>query len=106
VIIDEDLSARAEALGQIFRERCSTLLRKHAWVETVRGRGLLNAIVIAKEHPVTALTICHRLADAGLLAKPTHDTIIRFAPPLVISEGELHSAIDLILRVFDQCAKL
>jgi len=106
VLRDEGLADRAEALGKIFRDRCKDLERRFGWVQSVRGRGLLNAIVIAPEHPVSAMTICMRMAAAGLLAKPTHDHIIRFAPPLVISEKDLNVAIDIITRVFEQSASV
>jgi len=100
VLRDERLAERAQDLGEVFRRRCGELQKRYGWVQSVRGRGLLNAIVIAPDHPVSAKKICLRLADAGLLAKPTHDHIIRFAPPLVITETELNEAIDIIIRVF------
>ncbi|KAG8458926.1 hypothetical protein KFE25_004260 [Diacronema lutheri] len=105
VLRDERLAERAEALGRMFRGACEQLERKYAWVECVRGRGLLNAIVISKHHPVSAMTICLRLADAGVLAKPTHDYIIRFAPPLVITERQMDDALRIIFAVFANSAK-
>ena len=65
-------------------------------VETVRGKGLLNAVVIKPKNGKTAWDVCLRLRDNGLLAKPTHQHIIRFAPPLVIKEEELEQAISII----------
>jgi ornithine--oxo-acid transaminase len=100
VLQDEQLAERAETLGVLFRTRCAQLPQTYRWVKCVRGRGLLNAIVIDGAHPVTAGMICKRLMAAGLLAKPTHRDIIRFAPPLVISDADMHEAIDLILTVF------
>jgi len=103
VIRDERLSERAEELGKIFRARCGELEARYPWVEAVRGRGLLNAIVIAKTHSVSAMQVCHQLMKAGVLAKPTHDYIIRFAPPLVITEEQLNDAIDRIHAAFALC---
>lgn len=105
VLRDEGLAARADALGRTFRARCTQLQATYPWVECVRGRGLLNAVVIAKDHPVSAMEICLRLARAGVLAKPTHDHIIRFAPPLVISEAQMEQALQLISDVFASSAK-
>ncbi len=67
-------------------------------VGTVRGKGLLNAIVIHPKNGKTAWDVCLKMADNGLLAKPTHDHIIRFAPPLVITEEELGQALDIIKK--------
>jgi ornithine--oxo-acid transaminase len=104
VLRDERLAERAESLGVLFRTRCEQLEHKYPWVECVRGRGLLNAIVISSNHAVSAGEICTRLLNAGLLAKPTHSHIIRFAPPLVISEAEMNRAIDIIFDVFASSA--
>ncbi|GAB3333181.1 ornithine--oxo-acid transaminase [Larkinella ripae] len=99
VVEDEQLAENAEAMGQIFRQRMSALIGKTGLVKRVRGKGLLNAIVI-DEHPVygekTSWEICLRLKDKGLLCKPTHGDKIRFAPPLVITEEQMHEACDLI----------
>lgn len=98
VVKEENLSENAERLGIIFRERMSKI--ESPIVETYRGKGLLNAVVITPfEHNgerKTAMDVCYALRDNGLLAKPTHDHIIRFAPPLVITEDELHAACDII----------
>lgn len=104
VLRDEGLADAAARLGDVFRSRVGALVHKYPWVTTVRGKGLLNAVVISADHKTPAWTICERLATNGLLAKPTHDHIIRFAPPLVISEPDLHEAIDIILKVFAECA--
>ena len=97
VVKDEKLAENAERLGQIFRDRMSALAAKSDLVTLVRGKGLLNAIVINDtEDSDTAWNICLKLADNGLLAKPTHGNIIRFAPPLVIDEEQLHQCCDII----------
>ena len=94
VIKDEKLTENAERLGHIMRERLRAIDSPR--LTTVRGKGLLNAIVIEPRDGTTAWDVCLRLRDSGLLAKPTHDHIIRLAPPLVISEKELHEAADII----------
>jgi len=97
VIENENLAQNAERLGQIFRERMQNLVNKSELVSLVRGKGLLNAIVINDtETSKTAWNICLKLRDNGLLAKPTHGNIIRFAPPLVMTEEQLHSCCDII----------
>lgn len=97
VIEDEHLAENAERLGSIFRERMQILLQKTNLLTLVRGRGLLNAIVINDDpESDTAWNICLKLAENGLLAKPTHGNIIRLAPPLVITESQLHECCDII----------
>jgi len=97
VIKDENLAQNAERLGKIFRERMQILVDKSDLCVLVRGKGLLNAIVINdSEESKTAWNICMALRDNGLLAKPTHGNIIRFAPPLVMTEEELHECCDII----------
>lgn len=97
VIRDEKLTENAQKLGVIFRERMTKLVEKSPLVNLVRGKGLLNAIVINDENSSsTAWDICIRLKDNGLLAKPTHGNIIRFAPPLVMTEEQLHECCDII----------
>ena len=99
VIKDEDLAENAMFLGNIFRERMQKLVDKSDLVTLVRGKGLLNAIVINDtEDSSTAWDICIALRDNGLLAKPTHGNIIRFAPPLVMTEDQLHQCCDIIER--------
>jgi ornithine--oxo-acid transaminase len=100
VVKDEKLSENAERLGQIFRQRMQEhLVDKTNLVTLVRGKGLLNAIVIDEdEESETAWNICLKLAENGLLAKPTHGNIIRFAPPLVMTEDQLHECCDIIER--------
>ena len=94
VIKDEKLEENAERLGKIFRERMEAI--KSDMVEIVRGKGLLNAVVITPKNGKTAWDVCLKLRDNGLLAKPTHEHIIRFAPPLVINEEQLIEAIGII----------
>lgn len=96
VVKDEHLAENAERLGQIFRKELSDV--KSDMVSLVRGKGLLNAVVITPKNGKTAWDVCLRLRDNGLLAKPTHQHIIRFAPPLVINEEQLRQAIDIIKR--------
>ncbi|MBV6646765.1 MAG: ornithine--oxo-acid transaminase [Cyclobacteriaceae bacterium] len=97
VVNDERLAQNARKLGEIFRERMNVLIGKSALVTLVRGRGLLNAIIINDSpESSTAWDICVKLKENGLLAKPTHGNIIRFAPPLVMSEEELHDCCDII----------
>ena len=92
------LAENAEQLGQLFRDRIhKNLVEKSDLVTLVRGKGLLNAIVINdSEDSHTAWDICLKLAENGLLAKPTHGNIIRFAPPLVMTEDQLMECCDII----------
>ncbi len=94
VIRDEKLAEKAEKLGKIFRDEMKAL--KSEMIELVRGKGLLNAIVIRPKNGKEAWDVCLKMMELGLLAKPTHDHIIRFAPPLVITEEQLRDAIALI----------
>jgi len=99
VVYDEKLMQNARRLGDIFRDRMEKFISKTDVVKLVRGKGLLNAIVI-NDSPdsSTAWDICVALKENGLLAKPTHGNIIRFAPPLVMSEEQLHECCDIIER--------
>jgi ornithine--oxo-acid transaminase len=97
VVKDEKLEANANRLGKIFRDRMNALIQKCRLVTLVRGKGLLNAIVIDDTpESDTAWNVCIELMKNGLLAKPTHGNIIRLAPPLVITEEQLHSCCDII----------
>lgn len=97
VVIDEQLAENADRMGAIFRHRMQKLIEKTQLVTLVRGMGLLNAIVINdSEDSDTAWNICLKLAENGLLAKPTHGNIIRFAPPLIINEEQMHQCCDII----------
>ena len=105
VVIDENLAINAKNLGDIFRDEMSVYITQSNIVKLVRGKGLLNAIVI-NDSPEsdTAWNICLKLRDNGLLAKPTHGNIIRFAPPLVMSEEQLYDCIKIItetLKIFE-----
>ena len=97
VILDEGLIENAYNLGKIFRDKLHKFTKNSDLVKLVRGKGLLNAIVI-NDTPKsdTAWNICLKLRDNGLLAKPTHGNIIRFAPPLVITEKQLNECISII----------
>lgn len=97
VVKDENLAEKAERLGQIFRYELAEFAKQNDLVSLVRGKGLLNAIVINDdEDSNTAWNICMKLSENGLLAKPTHGNIIRFAPPLVITEEELRECVQII----------
>ena len=96
---DEQLAENAARLGVVFRERMAALIKKTSLITQVRGKGLLNAIVINdKPDSETAWNLCLDFAKHGLLAKPTHGNIIRLAPPLVITEEQLHECCDIIER--------
>jgi len=99
VVRDEKLAQNARRLGNLFRARMQKLVDSSPLLTLVRGRGLLNAVVI-NDSPdsKTAWNICVKLAENGLLAKPTHGNIIRFAPPLVMSEEQLNECCDIIER--------
>ena len=100
VVKDEKLVQNAEKMGKIFREEIQKI--NSPFIVQVRGRGLLNAIVTKPVEGKTAWDICLKLRDNGLLAKPTHDHIIRFAPPLCITKDELMEAIAIIKKTFEQ----
>ncbi len=102
VVKDEKLAENAERLGKIFREEMMKFKNegKSEMVDVVRGKGLLNAIIVKPKNGKTAWDVCLAMRDLGVLAKPTHDHIIRFAPPLVINEAELREAIALIQKAF------
>jgi len=104
VLKDEQLAENAEYLGKVFRRRMQEdVVDKTDLVTLVRGKGLLNAIVIDdEEEGEMGWDICLKLAENGLLAKPTHGNIIRFAPPLVMTEAQLHECCDIITRVIHQ----
>jgi ornithine--oxo-acid transaminase len=94
VVKEEKLAERAKYLGEKLRERLRNI--PSDMVSLVRGKGLLNAIVIQPKNGKEAWDVCLKLAENGLLAKPTHGDIIRFAPPLVISEEQLMECADII----------
>jgi ornithine--oxo-acid transaminase len=100
VIKDEKLAENASRLGEVFRKELRDI--KSEMIETVRGKGLLNAIVIKPKGGKTAWDVCVALKENGLLAKPTHEHIIRFAPPLVINDEQLHEAVSIIAKTMKQ----
>jgi ornithine--oxo-acid transaminase len=101
VVEEEKLAENAEAMGALFRYRMETLQSQCDLIEQVRGKGLLNAIVIKDtEDSPTAMNLCYKMMEKGLLCKPTHGNKIRFAPPLVINEAQMNQACDLISEVF------
>ena len=99
VLKDEKLSENSEALGIIFRDEMNRLKNESDLITDVRGKGLFNAIVIKERNGKTALDICLKFAENGLLAKPTHGDIIRFAPPLVINREQLMECVNIIRHV-------
>ncbi len=102
VVKEEKLVERAEYLGKIFREEMGKY--KSPFIKQIRGKGLLNAIVVQPHNGKEAWDVCEKMAEMGVLAKPTHKHIIRFAPPLVISEEELREAIKIIICAMDSLA--
>ena len=103
VVADENLADNADKLGVIFREELTKFCKNNHLVESVRGKGLLNAILINdSEDSSTAWDICMKLRDNGLLAKPTHGNIIRFAPPLVMTEAQLRDCISIITKTISE----
>jgi ornithine--oxo-acid transaminase len=106
VVRDEKLAENAYQLGEIFRKEVGKLVTSTKLVAQVRGKGLLNAIVVDDSpHSSTAWDLCLKLAENGLLAKPTHGNIIRFAPPLVITKEQLMECIAIITRTFIEFEK-
>lgn len=106
VVRDEKLALNARKLGNLFRRLMDDYIKDSNIVELVRGRGLLNAIVINdSEESSTAWDICMALKENGLLAKPTHGNIIRFAPPLVMDEEQLRDCVDIITSTLKQFEK-
>jgi len=99
VVKNENLTENAERMGSLFRDRMNAIKEKSNLITLVRGKGLLNAIVINDSpQSETAWNLCLKFAENGLLAKPTHGNIIRLAPPLVINEDQLHDCCDIIER--------
>lgn len=97
VIRDEKLAENAQTLGELFRAEVNKLVEKYNILKLVRGKGLLNALVVNdSEQSSTAWDICMKLRDNGMLAKPTHGNIIRFAPPLVMTKDELLDCVSII----------
>ena len=106
VVQDEKLAENAERLGQLFRSQLAKYIETSNIATLVRGKGLLNAVVINdSEESDTAWNICMALRDNGLLAKPTHGNIIRFAPPLVMNEEQLLDCVSIIITTLKQFEK-
>ncbi len=103
VVIEENLASNAEKLGAYFRNKMNEYISKSDLVTLVRGKGLLNAIVINDdEKSSTAWDLCVKMKMNGLLAKPTHGNIIRFAPPLVINKEQLDTCVDIIISSIEE----
>ena len=100
VLEDERLADNSLLLGDIFRSELKTI--KSNLITTIRGRGLFNAMVIKEQKGIDAWKVCMALKDNGLLAKPTHGDIIRFAPPLVINEEQLMDCCAIIKKTIEQ----
>ena len=106
VVKNEKLAENAEKLGQLFRAEMNKFIKTNDLINLVRGKGLLNAIVINDtEDSSTAWDICIKLRDNGLLAKPTHGNIIRFAPPLVMTEEQLLDCVSIITKTISEFKK-
>ncbi|MGE3262267.1 MAG: ornithine--oxo-acid transaminase [Bacteriovoracia bacterium] len=99
VLRDEKLTENSARMGELFRSEMKKV--KQPWVQEVRGRGLMNAVVVDPQAPVKAWDLCLKLKENGLLAKPTHDHIIRLAPPLVINEVQVRESCQIIQRTFE-----
>ncbi|MCU7493992.1 MAG: ornithine--oxo-acid transaminase [Ignavibacteria bacterium] len=104
VVKDENLASRAFELGEVFRDE----LRKinSDMIELVRGKGLLNAMIIRPMNGKEAWDVCLKMRDNGLLAKPTHQHIIRFAPPLVMTKDQVMEAVDIIRSSIEEISRL
>jgi ornithine--oxo-acid transaminase len=100
VVREENLADNAERLGKIFRDEFKSI--QSEMISEVRGKGLLNAVVIKPKNGKTAWDVCVAMKEHGVLAKPTHGDIIRFAPPLVINEEQLRDAMEKIKETFKQ----
>ncbi|HNX56267.1 MAG TPA: ornithine--oxo-acid transaminase [Prolixibacteraceae bacterium] len=98
VIQDEKLAENAEKMGKIFRKRMKSI--DSELIDIVRGKGLLNAVAIKPVNGISAWDVCVALKNNGLLAKPTHEHIIRFTPPLIINEVQINEALDIIEKTF------
>ncbi len=103
VIKEEELARNADKLGIIFREKLNNYIKGSSIVQSVRGKGLLNAIIINDDNDSNiAWNICLKMASKGLLAKPTHGNIIRFAPPLIINKNQLDDCITIIISALKE----
>ncbi len=100
ILKDENLADNAQRMGVLFRSSLESL--PYTWIKEVRGKGLLNAVEVHPDSGVDAWDLCLKLRDNGVLAKPTHETTIRFAPPLVITQTELNEALRIIAKTFQE----
>jgi len=100
VLKEENLSENAEKMGKIFRGELSKI--DSDMIVLVRGKGLLNAIVIKPKDGKEAWDVCVNMKENGLLAKPTHQHIIRFAPPLIITEEQIKEAVEIIKKSINE----
>jgi ornithine--oxo-acid transaminase len=98
VIIEENLAENSNRMGEIFRNEMKAI--NSEMIQAVRGKGLLNAVAIKPTNGKSAWDVCLGLKENGLIAKPTHEHIIRFTPPLVINEAQLMDAISIIKKTF------
>lgn len=103
IVKDEKLAENAQVMGELFRSEMRNF--QSPLVQEVRGKGLLNAITIHEVNGKQAWDVCLEMRDQGILAKPTHGNIIRFTPPLVITEAQMHDAIQKIKTAFEKIAK-
>eukprot|EP01089_Gocevia_fonbrunei_P022083 TRINITY_DN8792_c0_g1_i2.p1 TRINITY_DN8792_c0_g1~~TRINITY_DN8792_c0_g1_i2.p1 ORF type:complete len:501 (+),score=80.74 TRINITY_DN8792_c0_g1_i2:67-1569(+) len=99
VLVEENLPENSEVMGKILAKTLHELKAKHDWISHVRGKGLFWALQVRKDSPISGREFCLKLKDAGILAKETHDHIVRFAPPLVINRSEMEQACSIISSV-------
>lgn len=102
VLKEENLADNSEKLGKIFRAEMQKLVDEFEMVELVRGKGLLNAVIIKPTNGKTAWDVCVAMKENGLIAKPTHEHIIRFAPPLIITEEQVMEAVAIIRKTIEE----
>jgi ornithine--oxo-acid transaminase len=100
VIQEENLVENSARMGELFRKEMKAI--DSEMIEIVRGKGLLNAVAIKQIKGKTAWDVCLGMKENGLIAKPTHEHIIRFTPPLIITEGQLMEAIEIIKKTFKE----
>ena len=100
VVKEEKLAENATRMGELFRKKISEI--NSDMIELIRGKGLMNAVVIRNKNGKTAWDLCMEMKEQGVLAKPTHGNIIRFAPPLIIMENEINDAVERIARAFEK----
>lgn len=104
-LVNEKMVENSERLGGIFRKELMQLKEKYSFIRDVRGKGLFNAIELDASYSKTAWEFCLMLKEAGVLAKPTHDTTIRLSPPLILTESQAHTILDIIRDCFARFAE-